>query len=244
MPLAPMLRTTPGKLYVHIASVIRRRIENGDWKPGDQIPTISSLAKQLDVAIVSVRQALDLLEQDGLLRRQQGKGTFVEESAAIKQIWLEMDSTWGALVKKWEGISPTILAAHDHVVDVPLRPGEGFPIGPYHFMRRLHAFEGAPYAIVNIYLDMAIYEWAPDRFDAERVVPIIQAMDDVEIGAATEVLSVAEAEANTADLLGIRLHSPIAEVRRVVKNREGFVIFLAECVYRGDMVKLERRFVI
>lgn len=244
MSLAPMLRTTPGKLYVHIAGVLRRRIESGEWKPGDQIPTITSLGKQLDVAVVTVRQALELLEQDGLLRRRQGKGTFVEESAVQKQIWLEMDSTWGALVKKWEGISPTILASGDDIVEVPLRQGEGFPVASYHFMRRLHAFEGTPYAIVNIYLDMSIYQRAPERFDAERVVPIIQAMDTVEIGAATEVLSVAEAEADTADLLGIRLHSPIAEVRRIVKNREGFVIFLAECVYRGDMVKLERRFVI
>jgi len=49
----------------------------GEWKPGDMIPSESSLAGSYGVALGTIRQALALLVQDGVLRRQHGKGTFV-----------------------------------------------------------------------------------------------------------------------------------------------------------------------
>ena len=242
MVLGSMLREKPGKLYVHVADVMRRRIDCGEWAPTAQIPTINALAGELGVAVVTVRQAVELLEQEGMLKRRQGKGTFVARDAGRKQIWLEMNSTWSELVRKWEGIVPRILTAVDGTTDVPLREGDGFPVASYRFMRRLHSSEGVPYALVDIYLDMAVYSRAPDRFDIERVIPNIEAQPDIVISSARETLSVGEADAETAHLLGIHLHAPVAEVRRVVKDQRGFVVFLAECIYRGDMVKLERSF--
>lgn len=243
MALGPILRETPGKLYVHVADVMRQRIENGVWASGTQIPTINALAHELDVAVVTIRQAVELLERDGLLKRRQGKGTFVQPGVTRKRIWMEMGSTWSDLVKKWEGMNPKILEATDNVTHVPLREGDGLPVPAYHYMRRVHSFEGSPYALVDLYLDMDIYSRAPARFDSQRVIPNIEAQPDITISSAKETLSVSEASVETAQLLDIRLHAPVAEVHRVVKNQRGFVIFLADCIYRGDTVNLERTFV-
>ena len=243
MALEAKIRTTPGKLYVHIAEILRRRIENCEWQIGERIPTINNLAKEFDVAVVTVRQAVELLEQDGILKRRQGKGTYVEKLTSRKQIWLEMDSTWDALVKKWQGIRPKVLKARDNVNEVPLQEGDGFPVSSYHYMKRLHRAEGVPYALVNIYLDMDIYSRSPKTFDRERVVPNIENLPDISISSAKETLCVGEASAEIADLLDIHLHAPVAEVRRVVRDQKGYVIFVAEAIYRGDVVKLERNFV-
>ena len=243
MPLGTALRELPGYLYVHIADVLRRRIEDGEWMPGTKIPSIKFLANDLDVAVVTIRQAVELLEQEGLLKRRQGRGTFVEADATQQHVWLEMNSTWDDLVKRWHGIDPKILRSKDRTTEIPLQTGDGVPVDAYHYMRRLHSFEQVPYALVDLYLDSRIYEREPERFDTQRVVPLIEAQPDITISSAKETLCVDSADMETAALLNVRLHTPVAKIRRVVKDQRGFVIYLLQGIYRGDIVRLERTFV-
>ena len=64
-------------LYAQVAAALRRRIEEGYWVPGEQISPLDELEKEFHVARVTVRQAAELLEKEGLVQRQQGRGTFV-----------------------------------------------------------------------------------------------------------------------------------------------------------------------
>lgn len=65
------------KLYVQIYSIIKDKIESGEWPAGNQIPTEDDLCKMYDVSKVTVREAIQELVREGCLKRQQGKGTFV-----------------------------------------------------------------------------------------------------------------------------------------------------------------------
>ena len=65
------------KLYVQIYTIIKEKIESGEWPAGTQIPTEDDLCKAYDVSKVTVREAIQELAREGYLRRQQGKGTFV-----------------------------------------------------------------------------------------------------------------------------------------------------------------------
>ncbi|MFZ3137510.1 MAG: GntR family transcriptional regulator [Thermodesulfovibrionales bacterium] len=65
------------KLYVQIYSIIKDKIESGEWLAGNQIPTEDDLCKMYDVSKVTVREAIQELVREGCLKRQQGKGTFV-----------------------------------------------------------------------------------------------------------------------------------------------------------------------
>jgi CheY-like chemotaxis protein len=63
--------------YQSIALDLRERIASGGLKPGQQLPASAVLAKQYGVALMTVRQALALLEQEGMVEARHGAGTFV-----------------------------------------------------------------------------------------------------------------------------------------------------------------------
>ena len=64
-------------LYKVVEQYIRQRITDGELVPGDLIPSESRLSESLSVSVGTVRKAIDLLEQEKLLFRHQGKGTYV-----------------------------------------------------------------------------------------------------------------------------------------------------------------------
>jgi GntR family transcriptional regulator len=72
------------------------------------------------------------------------------------------------------------------------------------------------------------------------VIPLLESLPGVEIKSARQTLSIGTADVETARLLRIPLNSPVGEVRRVLQDQNGVVIYLGEAIYRGDMVKLER----
>ena len=75
---ASLLNETLGQSrYGKLALALRDRILQGEWTPGDVIPSEASLAQSYGVALGTIRQALALLVEDGVLQRRHGKGTFV-----------------------------------------------------------------------------------------------------------------------------------------------------------------------
>ena len=76
---AEALRKSSVARYLQLASLFRRRIESGEWPVDSKIPTVKELADQCGVASMTIRQALDLLEADGLIERFRAKGTFVKK---------------------------------------------------------------------------------------------------------------------------------------------------------------------
>ncbi len=68
-------------LYQQIKSLILRSLQDGEWKPGDMIPSELELAARYKVSQGTVRKAIDELATDNLLVRRQGKGTFVATHA-------------------------------------------------------------------------------------------------------------------------------------------------------------------
>ncbi|MFL5705119.1 MAG: GntR family transcriptional regulator [Ktedonobacteraceae bacterium] len=66
-------------LYVQLKEILREQIHTETWKPGDRIPSEAEIREYFAVSRATVRQAITELEQDGLLVRQQGRGTFVRK---------------------------------------------------------------------------------------------------------------------------------------------------------------------
>ena len=63
--------------YLQIENAIRSAICQGQLRPQEQLPSIRQLAKQRQVAIITVKRAYDDLEQAGMIETRQGKGCFV-----------------------------------------------------------------------------------------------------------------------------------------------------------------------
>lgn len=106
-------------------------------------------------------------------------------------------------------------------------------------MRRVHSRDGERYCVIAIYLDQRIFRMAPSRFRRETVIPVLLDLPRVKVARARQTLAVSSADVEIANLIGIPVNSPVAEVRRVCLDATGTVIYLGEVTYRGDYVRLE-----
>ncbi len=102
-----MLKRTPS-LTEQAKACIKKRIFNDEFEEG-RIPSESDLATDLGVSRTTVRDALSRLEQDGVVYRKQGAGTFVNKAGL--QIKTRLEEIW---------TYEEMLEAHgyDHVVRV------------------------------------------------------------------------------------------------------------------------------
>lgn len=77
--------------YYQVYLTLRDWINNGNYRSGTQLPTESDLCETFGVSRITVRKAVDLLATDHLVRREQGRGTFVTGNAATPPLTGDMD---------------------------------------------------------------------------------------------------------------------------------------------------------
>jgi GntR family transcriptional regulator len=64
-------------IYIQIVEQVRQQIADGRLKPGDQLPTVRSLASDLRINFNTVSRAYRLLDEAGVISTQQGRGTYI-----------------------------------------------------------------------------------------------------------------------------------------------------------------------
>lgn len=78
-----LIQPEPGQSrYAALAEALRHRILEGEWPPGTPLPAETRLAQDHGVALGTLRRALELLADQGLIERHHGKGTFVRGGLA------------------------------------------------------------------------------------------------------------------------------------------------------------------
>lgn len=85
-----MPASTPAKplpVYLQISELLARQIKAGYWRKGERLPTEAELAQNLNVAVGTLRKALALLSEQGVLERKQGSGTYVKQVAGTQRIY-------------------------------------------------------------------------------------------------------------------------------------------------------------
>ncbi len=72
--------------YIQLVNILRSQIDSGKFRPGERLPSESQLCRSYDVSPMTVRRAINILLQDGLVSTTQGRGTFVKpiELGSIK----------------------------------------------------------------------------------------------------------------------------------------------------------------
>lgn len=225
-------------LYLQVASTLRRRIEDGQWTSGQKISTLEQLEAEFQVARVTVRQAIDVLEKEGLVQRQQGKGTFVAPGIKDKR-WLRLETNWSSLVSIIRDNVPKFIAVDQPPSEPRLAKGDGRLAPEYRYLRSVQSMNNEPYAVASVHLAREVYESAPDAFNSHTALPILSALAGVEIARAHQTLVIGSADTETADLLKIALNAPTAEAHCVVVDNKGVAIYVGDIVYRGECVKLD-----
>lgn len=78
---------TSRPLYEQISAQVRAQIMSGELKAGEALPSIRSLAKSLQISVLTVQKAYDVLQEQGFIETTAGKGCFV--SAQNPDFYLE-----------------------------------------------------------------------------------------------------------------------------------------------------------
>jgi GntR family transcriptional regulator len=225
-------------LYVQLAEHLRRRVRSGAWAPGTMLPSIPALMCEFDVARVTVRQAIGLLSSEGLLSPERGRGTFVTEQAGMQR-GLTLSTTLDDLLQIYRGDRPELATlSFDDDASPAISALEGKPADRYVHIRRVHSRRGERYCVISIFIAAEIFARAPQRFREELALEVLTSLPDLELASGQQVLTISGADAETAALLGLPVKTPMADVRRLLRDRTGSIIYLADVTYRGDTIQL------
>lgn len=224
-------------LYIQVASVMRRRIETKQWLPGQKISTLVELEREFEVARVTIRQAIDILREEGLLHSQQGRGTFVAEKP-VSRYWFKLATSWDVLLESIKNNVPKRIKVDKPPPFPDLQEGEGELAPKYVFMRSVQYKEGEPYGVVSLHLDDEVFRQAPDEFRQHPALSVLAGLKSVNVNDAHQTLVIGSADPVTAEHLRIGLGAPVAECRCVVIDERGIAIYVADIIYRSDAIKL------
>lgn len=129
--------------YIHIVRTVSERIARGDYRPGDQLPSESQFCAEFSVSPMTLRRAVNMLADRGIVATAQGRGTFV------RGLYLgEASFTLQQLTDRWHDestevrlLAASIIPATDEVAAVlGLPPGASTV-----FLRRLFLNDGQPF---------------------------------------------------------------------------------------------------
>jgi GntR family transcriptional regulator len=233
-PLKDSLSRVPA--YIQVASAIRRRIEAGYWKALDRIPTIEEFEMEFDVSRVTVIKAIELLEEEKLLKRQQGRGTFLLQTPQDKR-WLILESSLEGMARSIEQNVPQFVPTSSPPA-FPLLDDEGTLADEYTFLKSVQKKDGIPYALVSVHLDRSIYEKHKSLFMKETALSVLSKIRGIDIQKAHQTYSVQTAEKDIANVLRVSLSAPTVQCRCVLRNSRDVAIYVADIIYRGDCLKL------
>ncbi len=234
------LRSGPVTLYAQLGSILRDRILSGLWKAGEEIPTLEQLVEEFSVARVTVRQAVQILVEEGLLSSQRGRRTFVifEQPDADA---LPLYSSTGSINTEGQNYSIQLLS-HELFDGLPPHfSGPGKPLDKYVRIRKLDSYGGMAYSLSDNFVAQSVYKLFPAN--AERHAKLSRLVRDharPRVANGHERIRVTTLDYEQATLLQAPIGSPAAIVSRVFLTTTEKVAYFGQFIYRGDRFGIER----
>lgn len=113
------LRIDNKPLYLLVINKIKKDIEIGNLKPGTRLPSEFDLAKELGVSRATLREALRILEEENVITRKHGIGTFINAKPIFKSGIEELNSIT-QMIEKNKQIAGTIFVNIDRILTTDL----------------------------------------------------------------------------------------------------------------------------
>lgn len=231
--------SSPIPLYGQLASVLREKIRNGEWEIGMALPALPAICEEYGVSRVTVRQALQLLADEGLVSSSRGRrSTVIRNDMSGRR-------------RLYEVIEPTLAMTADHRIKILDRrdaialPPEGqffgIPHPPYVVVKKIHSEGGMPYCLMEIFVSRETFERFPSgRETQEKLARLVFENARPPLVGGRERLTVAAAGLEEAEALEVPLSSPVARLHRIFCDEEGRAIYFGNFSYRGDRFGSER----
>ncbi len=211
--------------YQSIADDLRTRVAEGEFAAGRLLPSEAELAAHYAASRVTIRRALEVLREEGLVDARQGFGWF----AAVDPL----RQTLGRLGPIEAQLAASGVRSERRVLDfgfvaAPARVRRVLGTPKVLEVRRLNLADGEPFARVTV--------WCPEvlgasisRDDVERAT--FYELLDVPLGGAVQTIGAAVASAGDPELLEIPVGSPVLRCERTTSTPEGKAVLLSEHVF-------------
>jgi len=235
-----------GPLYRQLLGSIDTRIRRGDWRTGAQLPSERDLSQRFGVSRSTVRQALEQLSRAGLLKKIQGRGTFVAAHGPITQP-LERVTAFGEALAA-QGMRPglRVVSRTQEPCDVVLSRLLGVP-AESTLVRLVYLGLGddEPLVVYRSYLPALKMRGAVDAFcDAARAGASPRMLSEVYARRAglaelraEQTFEARTATAEEAALLGLERPAAVFSVTSLISGPGGGPVEYRRAVYRGDRYK-------
>lgn len=205
--------------YGALAAAWRARIVEGAWPPGRAIPAEQALAAEHGVALGTVRQALELLVGEGLIERQQGRGTFVKAGLAgapmLRFFRFSTDPE-----ARGETPRSRILAREELAASPAAARALGLaPRERALRLKRLRSLAGVPRLLEDIWLPLPLFEPLADPADdpsnwGDLLYPLFSQRCGVHVHRAQDTIGFGALAAVPARHLQLAAGHPCARVER------------------------------
>ncbi len=222
-------------LYYQLEQILLEKIESGEYKPGDKIPTETELQKMFGVSRMTVRQAISRLINAGKLRAEQGRGTFVtepkisEEGSQLLGLTEEFKKKGRELQSKiirFRTMSPPNYVSKE----LELESGE-----KVFYLVRLRFVDGEPIVLSKMYLNPKVVpDFRPRKTVEGSIFKTLEDIYKIKIGKSKIAIEAIAARPKEAHFLNIKTGAPVLAVKRVTYTKDGVPIEYSQSFFRGD----------
>ncbi|MFZ5915665.1 MAG: GntR family transcriptional regulator [Chloroflexota bacterium] len=233
--------------YRHIWQELRRSIQEDRWQVGERIPSEPELAQTFGVSRGTVRNAIEQLVQEQMLRKEQGRGTFVISTVPRLQKSLDWLASFTDQLQA-AGIRATTEVLEARLIAAGEAQGpvlEGFHLGDSDavvYIRRLRRGDGVPFAIQTVYLRPESVPGILDEGgDLTHLFKLYAERYNVHISFAHEVIRVAVASPEEAAWLEIAAGEPVVIRHRISADQNNYPFEVLHSVDRGDRFEYRYR---
>lgn len=225
-------------LYFQLKERVREQIEAGILKPGDKLPSERELSLSYGMSRMTVRQGLTELANEGLLYREQGKGTFVA-LPKISQGLMKLTSFTEDMLRR--GLRPGGLVLSLGVVEANHHTAAALDLGEerrvYRF-ERLRLADDHPMALEITHLPYHLFpDLAGEDLSNRSLYAILESKYGVRVERASQSLEPVVANHYEAEILGIAPGAPLLLLERVTYSAGERPVEYVKSLYRGDRYK-------
>ncbi len=242
--MSGIVKSGPLPRYYQLKELLREKVRSGEWLPGTVIPSERELCEQYRISRMTARQSITELVREGLLYREQGRGTFVAQPRIAQQL-ARLTGFSEDMQARHQRPGARVLTAEIWAADSctadRLNVKHGHPV---FRVRRLRLADAQPLALETSVVHFAGCEQLLDEdlahsslyqlLETKYKLPLLTAEQEVEASLAQD---------DETELLGLVVGDPVLRTRRVTYSERGRPVEYATAVYRGDKYTFYTRIV-
>jgi len=226
-------------LQQQIYEILRGKISRKEWNVGDMIPSEPELMEIYGVSRMTIRQVLDRLVSEGLIYRQQGKGSFIAEmtleQGLVRIISFTEDMHQRGLIPGTRIIFAGIIPAPGEIAE-KLQINEGEELVR---LERLRLANDEPMSIEESYL---VHRYCPGVLAQDfSKVPLRDSLETnfgIRLVRANQVIRAVMADKKIARYLSIPLKTALLNIERISFSQRDVPVEFLKIYYRGDRYSL------